>query len=90
MLISFILFFSLCAALWFFTSPAYLAERVAGLYPFAMIVFGLLFLYLFIASKEDYLMWINGILFLACGFACMQDVEKLRRKKAGKEDLEKE
>lgn len=55
-----------------------------------MIVFGLLFLYLFIASKEDYLMWINGILFLACGFACMQDVEKLRRKKAGKEDLEKE
>ena len=32
-----------------------------------------------IASAETYLKWVSGIFFLICGFACMQDVSKIRR-----------
>lgn len=67
------------ALMWFFTADTYLSERAAGEYPFAMIVLGLVFLYPMIASAETYLKWVSGIFFLICGFACMQDVSKIRR-----------
>lgn len=73
--------------MWFFTSGSYLSERMAGAYPFAIIVLGLVFLYLMIASAETYLKWISGIFFLICGFACMQDINKIRR---GRRVTEKE
>lgn len=72
-------FFAL--AMLFFTANTLFSMRMAGAYPFVMIVLGLLFLYLFVASAQHYLKLINGILFLLCGFACMHDIEKLRRNK---------
>lgn len=68
------------ALVWFFlTSSSLVAMRMAGAYPFAVILFGLGFLYLFVISGSDWQKWLSGIMFLVCGFACMQDVEKIRR-----------
>ncbi len=80
MILTIIIGLAFALAFIFFTSSSITAMRYAGAYPFAMIVFGLLFIYLFVAASSDVLKWINGILFLSCGFACMQDVEKIRRK----------
>lgn len=80
------------ALVWLFlTSSSVTSMRMAGAYPFAVIIFGLVFLYLFVAADTDYLKWVNGIMFLLCGFACMQDVEKIRRKhKNDKETAKKQ
>lgn len=67
------------ASLWFFTGKAYICERAAGAYPFAMIIFGLVFLYLFVINNAEYPKYSAGALFLICGFFCMHDVKKLRR-----------
>lgn len=88
MVLTIIVGLAFALAFFFFTSSSFTAMRYAGAYPFAMIVFGLLFIYLFVAASSDILKWVNGILFLVCGFACMQDVEKIRRKHKSQKDEE--
>ncbi len=66
--------------MFYLTSNSFTAMRLAPAFPFVTIVFGLLFLYLFIGSADDIGKYWSGIMFLICGFACMKDVESLRRK----------
>ncbi len=70
----------------YLTSDSLSAINHAGAYPFLMVIFGLIFICLFVTAKESYLKWADGIIFLAVGFACMQDVNKIRRKKKKEDD----